>query len=120
LVLKILFLDDNINRREYARKQFSNDEYFEAETAEEAIKLLNEQSPFYLVSLDHDLGGKTFVLSNEESGYWVAKHIAQMPLSMRPTKVIIHTYNPAGSRNMMDELKGKVNQLIYLPFSVVQ
>lgn len=118
--MKILFLDDNINRCEYARERFKGQDYFEANTTDEAIAILKAQSRFDLVYLDHDLGGKTFVPSNEESGYWVAKFISEMPFSKRPYKVVVHTYNPAGARNMMDVLKDTVPELQYEPFAVVQ
>lgn len=115
--MKILFLDDDPSRRRYARDYFLGHELSEAETAEQAIGLLKKYSPYDLVMLDHDLGGKTFVPSDEVSGYHVAEYIAGMLADVCPKSVIVHSYNFAGADRMMRVLTGIV-PVEYRPFSV--
>ena len=102
--MKILFLDDDPGRIRKARLQFANDFLIEAETAEQAIEMLERESPFDLVSLDHDLGGNIYCPSDEVSGYAVAKYISSMPKDKLPGRVIIHSFNPVGAENMINVL----------------
>ena len=115
--MKVLFLDDDPNRMKYARLYFSKDELSEAETAEQAIKMLEKYSPYDLVLLDHDLGGKVYCPSDEVSGYAVAKHISEMPKEKLPLRVVIHSFNPAGAENMIRVLRGIV-PLARQPFNL--
>ncbi len=115
--MKVLFLDDDHNRIRKAREYFSEDALFVAETAPQAISILEKESKFDVVSLDHDLGGKVYCPSDEFSGYEVANYIAGMPVERRPYRVVVHTYNPAGADNMMRALKDKVPELLRIPFS---
>jgi CheY-like chemotaxis protein len=93
---------------EYAKRYFAGDEFCGVETAEQAIKMLEENSPYDLVSLDHDLGGEYFAPSDEVSGYAVAEHISKMPKDKLPKKVVIHSFNSNGAKNMENVLKGIV------------
>lgn len=115
--MKVLFLDDDPNRRRYARGFFAGHELSEAETAEQAINLLKKYSPYDLVMLDHDLGGRTFVPSDEVSGFHVAQFIAGMDESLLPKEVLVHSYNFAGADRMVKVLRGTV-PVEYRPFSV--
>ena len=113
--MKVLFLDDNLLRLKLAKQHFIGYELFLTETVEETIKLLETESPFDLVSLDHDLGGKTFVPSDKKSGYEVAKFIYLMP--DKPKKVIVHSFNPVGAENMMRVLNSVVS-VEHIPFNL--
>jgi hypothetical protein len=95
-----LFLDDDEGRHNNL-KEDPHDVYH-VRTANEAIVQLGRHK-FEFVSLDHDLGGKTFVDSKEEeTGHTVAKYIATMK---EPPKIIrIHSYNPSGAGNMVAAL----------------
>ena len=103
--MKILFLDDNPNRQDIAREHFALHIFFEASTVEEAVKLLELHSPYDLVHLDHDLGGEIFAPSDEQSGYWVAKHISMMEKHLLPKQVVIHSLNDTGAQNIINVLK---------------
>jgi len=65
-------------------------------TAREAILLLNK-GDVSSISLDHDLG------PSDETGYSVAKYIEEHAYygDLPRLKVMIHTDNPEGRRNMM-------------------
>ena len=107
--MKMLFLDDDPNRRKKAIMYYSlRYEIYAVETAEEAIQVLDAIFPFDVVSLDHDLGGQVYCPSDDNSGYAVAKHIATMSEDKRPKIVIVHSFNPVGADNMLAVLDGKV------------
>lgn len=101
--MKVLFLEDDHNRIKKARQGFIGCSLTVVETAQDAIAAL-ESNTFDLASLDHDLGGGYLLASDDNSGYAVAKHLAQMD---DPPFVLIHSFNPAGAENMMHCLAGR-------------
>lgn len=108
--MRILFLDDDPTRTAKFLRESIGHEVSTAETAQEAIDLLRSRS-FDRVSLDHDLGGEVFVPSeHENTGYQVAKVVAEMPAP--PPEVFIHSFNPAGAERMKNKIAGS----IHLPF----
>lgn len=116
--MRILFLDDNTARHVHAKKAYEGHDVDYVFTAAEAIEKLKTNPPYDLVSLDHDLGGQTFVKSDEQSGYEVCKYIVfNMGPAEIPKKAIIHSWNPAGANNMMAMLNGVV-PVIKIPFQV--
>jgi len=115
--MKILFLDDDPIRIRQARICFAKDELSVAETAEQAIKLLEMHSPFDAVSLDHDLGGNTYCPSDEVSGFAVAEYISKMPKEKMPKQVVVHSFNSGGTENMVTVLQGIV-PVIRQPFTI--
>jgi len=54
--MKILFVDDSQERRDFMRKSFPDDIVFTAETSENAIKHMQSEKDFDIIYLDHDLG----------------------------------------------------------------
>jgi len=113
--MKLLFLDDDKNRREVAVKRWGlKHELHTAETAGEAIQLLQLYSYDY-VSLDHDLGGKVFVDSGKGTGYEVAVFISRM--TNPPPIVIVHSWNFHGAQNMLHILQN-VTETKYQRFEV--
>lgn len=115
--MRILFLDDDYERLELAKKNFDGHDLYLATTVKEAINCLEDASPFDMVYLDHDLGGKQMVESGESTGYEVAEFIKQMPKYLLPKRVIIHSFNPVGALNMLNLLKTSVDCL-YVPFNL--
>ena len=106
--MNTLFLDDDSNRIKQARICFAVDILDIAETAIQAVKLLAKHSPYDLVSLDHDLGGKVYCPSDIMSGWAVAVYIAHMPKEKLPKQVVIHSFNPDGAEKMLNVLQGIV------------
>lgn len=103
--MRILFLDDDPNRtREFRRKMIGNSVTC-VETPEQAIAALNTMGRFDIASLDHDLYGKVYQPSDENSGFAVCQHIRQMDDFALPFKVFCHSFNPDGVANMMTELE---------------
>ena len=122
---KVLFLDDDTNRtRKFQQfvldKELNKDHaIYYATTAAGAIKLLTEHK-FYAMHLDHDLGGKTFVVDIEETGYEVALWIEENiePDENAPEYIVLHSYNPQGAKRMaaaLQKLKGRT-QVYFVPF----
>ncbi len=107
--MKVLFMDDDPTRVSIARNRYRNHELHVAFTVEEAIQEINKHSPFDLVCLDHDMQGKPYSPSDENSGFWVAKLIAEDLAPARlPKQVIIHTWYKHGANRMVAILRHKI------------
>ena len=106
--MKILILDDDLNRHELFKLNYAKHELTHVFTAEAAIDALKNNT-FDVVCLDHDLGGMQMVDSwgTEPTGYDVAKWIAMHP-ERKPKLIYIHSYNPDGARNMHNILPGSI------------
>ena len=60
-----------------------------------------------VVFLDHDLGGQTFVDSEEEeTGVQMARWIRENDKDFRERNFIVHSANPGGAENIKNELEG--------------
>jgi DNA-binding LytR/AlgR family response regulator len=110
--MKILFLDDNVQRLMHAKKKWFAHDLILVETSYDAIEALKKNN-FDFVSLDHDLGGKEYVPSGENTGYEVAQFIAKM--KNPPPIVVVHSWNSVGARKMVQELEN-VTEVDYQPF----
>ena len=112
--INILFLDDDENRGEMFCKivgRLVRVNVIWVKTAKEAKDALMERH-WNLITLDHDLGGKVFVPSGDNTGYEVAKAISEIPAYDNQT-VFIHSWNPDGAKNMGAVLK----KSLHVPFS---
>lgn len=98
--MKVLFLDDNPARHKAMKAMLPCiTQVYTADGAIEALSTCNYSEIF----LDHDLGGKVYVDSEEyNTGMTVAKWLAK---NKRDATVVIHSYNPVGARNMAVALK---------------
>ena len=126
---RILFLDDSKERHDAFKKHLNQRALAEGlsfrpvyvYTAKDAILAL-QYKKFDEIWLDHDLGGETYVTRTEETGYEVALFIEKMYYDngREPMKstVIIHSFNPAGVKRMMQALSGKVNAIVVKPFDI--
>lgn len=118
--MKILILDDMKIRHEHIVSKLEGKHMiFDAYTVDEAIDFLDEFSPFDMVFLDHDLGGKVFFASDEKSGYAVAKHIANMEDSIKPKEVIVHSLNPVGAKRMTDVMRDASIKATQMPVTML-
>jgi CheY-like chemotaxis protein len=105
--LKILVLDDDETRLASFRKKLIGHVVECVKESKEAIRAL-ENDLFDAVSLDHDLGGQVFQKSGENTGYEVAQWLHDHE-DRKPKTIIIHSFNPAGAKNMMDLLPGAIH-----------
>jgi len=113
--MKIFILDDSKERQQVLqpilRELLDGPTFFIAYSRNEAIEILENENDFDFIFLDHDLGGRVYVDSQEEdTGFWVAKYIADNDI--RSKHIIIHTLNTHGAKNMLTILP----QATYVPF----
>lgn len=113
--IRILILEDNVERREAFRKTYSNNSVITSPNAEQCIHLLNSYDPFDIIFLDHDLGGQQMVESGPGTGYEVAEWLRDHPEKL-PQIVVVHSLNPAGRANIYHCLKDLVKTYEY-PFA---
>jgi CheY-like chemotaxis protein len=102
--MKILILDDDVQRHEMFSNKLKYDEVKHTYTAKEAIDAL-QNNTFDYCFLDHDLGGKVFFPSDPDTGMEVAVWLAANP-KKQPRVIIIHSFNPVGATNMIGVLPG--------------
>lgn len=111
--MKILFLDDNEERHRIFMRSNIGHVVYPVWTADEAIAVLSsrvgfDDGPFDVASLDHDLSFEAqsgMRPQGEKTGLDVARFIASMPPDLRPLRVIVHSFNPAGAAAMIDVLR---------------
>lgn len=116
--MKIFILEDDPNRMVIFKRMFKGHTIVHVETSDEGIEVLNTIK-FDIIFLDHDLGGRQFVDSREyDTGYRVAVSIPQT--INKDTDVVIHSYNPAGAKNMENVLdnrgEGRVRRIPFGSF----
>lgn len=100
--MKILILDDDMNRHCIFNKKLVGHEVTNVITSKEAIQQLSSFN-FDIVFLDHDLGGEVFVKSGENTGFEVAVWLSENT-DRQPSRIIIHSLNPVGAVNMKSKL----------------
>lgn len=102
--MRMLILDDDKVRHIQFNQKYNKqgNVLCHVETVEACIQKLQEET-WDVVCLDHDLGGKTYIKSGKGTGFEVAEWLANNP-DKKPYQIVIHSYNPAGRKNMMDVL----------------
>jgi CheY-like chemotaxis protein len=118
-MLKILFLDDNDDRHmAYDENMGQKADITHVHTVKECIKAMEEEGPFDVFSLDHDLGGKAYVEEIEGHGTEVALYIRDsLSEDKLPQAVIIHSWNPAGALRMENVIQSRLRNVRRVPFS---
>lgn len=96
--MRVLILDDDMMRHKIFNQKLIGHVVTNVYTSKEAIDEL-ENEDWDIVFLDHDLGGKIYVESGENTGYEVAQWLNNNP-SKQPKRIVIHSYNPTGAQNM--------------------
>jgi hypothetical protein len=103
--MRILVLDDFDKRLDKAEEKYQGiGELYLVKTAEDAITQLDAMDGWYIVSLDHDLGGEVFVdSSREDCGMevvrWIVKHNPEIDF------IKIHTANHLTAPEMIKSLR---------------
>ena len=101
--MKILILDDDLDRHANFKKRLIGHEVTHVETSQACIDKLKDNGPWDYCFLDHDLGGEVFVKSGKNTGYEVAEWLRDNQNKM-PGNVIVHSLNPAGALNMISAI----------------
>lgn len=114
--MKILILEDDGNRVKEFRKRFIGIGIpLFVDTASEAIKLIRnaDWTSRDLICLDHDLGGETYVNTNDRNtGSEVARFLEENPVQ---AMIVIHSLNTAAARYMFNRLNDK-HDVYRVPF----
>lgn len=113
--MNILFLDDDASRTAAFLDRIPD--AVAVQTAEQVIAELPTRS-WDVVCLDHDLGGEFFVDSGrEDTGAGVARWIAENKPSIG--RIIIHSHNPDGAKNMEATLARVGYNVVCIPFATL-
>lgn len=88
-----------------------------ARTAKEAIEFLKETIHYDIIFLDHDLGGRVFVSSDDENtGSEVVRYLVENANQYANTRFIIHSFNPIGAKSMLNNIKENItDNVIHVP-----
>lgn len=106
--MNIFFLDDMDSRQTAFKGRIEpHVSLYQAWAVWDAKSLLSCDRLYDAAFLDHDLGNRTFVSTDDEeySGNVIAKHIVAMPAERRPPLVILHSLNDAAARTMQATLR---------------
>jgi hypothetical protein len=112
--MKIFILEDSESRIRLFKIKLKNHTNTFAKTVKEARKILMNDKNWDIMLLDHDLGEKENVPSEEEeTGYQVAVFIRKNDIKSK--QIIIHSFNPVGAERMQQILPGSIR----IPFSTL-
>lgn len=112
--MKIFILEDNDVRISLLKSKLISADLTICKEADEAIKILEQSVDYDLFLLDHDLGGRIFVSTKDSNtGTRVAEFLQDKNVSER---VIIHSMNHWGAKNMMNLLPGSQ----HIPFHMLK
>jgi len=100
---KVFLLEDDPKRIKWFKATFINVDH--ADNPIDGLKMLEENSDYGMIFLDHDLGGEQYVDSADPTtGMQLAKWMAEKSLHL-DTPIIIHSLNYGGAVNMESVLK---------------
>lgn len=96
--MDVFILEDDPNRMKIFRRNLIGHPISHADNVHDAKKILSGKK-FDYIFLDHDLGGKTYVDSNDpNTGYQLAKWIASKSIPYQ--RLIVHSLNTVGAQNI--------------------
>jgi hypothetical protein len=113
---RVLFLDDDPTRAAVFLRE--NPEAVWVETVEACLTRLTER--WDEVHLDHDLGGKTHVDTNQDDcGMEVIRWLCKEPRThLRDTLFLVHTHNSAAGLLMVLQLRASAYKAELRPFGL--
>ena len=129
--MRVLTLDDMEIRQAAFRRWFLTHTHDEAKDAPSAINLL-EHFDYDLVMLDHDLAEEHYLTVSEGlsevarpgdpvyspgTGMDVVDYIVSMPFARKPKRVIVHSWNPTRSFEMVRRLQDADVKVWKIPFT---
>lgn len=123
--MRILIVEDSEDRLNWFRYQAIGIPTDIAKTAKEGLEFLSKNE-YTQIFLDHDLADHHYVLVfkglesdvyDEETGFAVAKFLAENPTKSPEAQIIVHSLNEYASGRMMNELKKAGRRPLRIPFS---
>lgn len=113
----ILVLDDDPNRHDSFSQHFKDHNVLHVCKAQDAIDSLNRLT-FDLVCLDHDLDiCNGLDIETTGTGHDAARFIGHHMATV-PKKILIHSWNNSGVRNMLEELEQVKTEILVKKFSL--
>lgn len=122
---QVLFLDDNPLRhsRFSAEGLFVDDICFHAYDYEQAVDLIDTHT-FDVMYLDHDLSEEDqscnpIGITYKKTGTDVVRYLVSKKDSLsKNLMVVVHTFNPAGAKIMINMLHDADIHCLYIPFGM--
>jgi hypothetical protein len=113
---RLLFLDDDPERAKAFLSEHPQAVW--VETVPECIRRLAEN--WDEIHLDHDLGGRTYVDTNEnDCGMEVIRWICTQPRThLRPTLFVVHTHNSLAGLLMVLQMRSRGYKAEFRPFGL--
>lgn len=115
----ILILEDNLDRIEFFRESFLEDDHERVDIVTSAQDAIDELClrKYDIIYLDHDLGGETYVSeASVNTGSEVVRWMLQNKELVGDPNIIIHSMNIVAAFHMEKDLKQKFNFVIRMPF----
>ncbi|MBI5548922.1 MAG: hypothetical protein HY901_33995 [Deltaproteobacteria bacterium] len=116
--MRVLFLDDDAYRHDCFARRLPDEEIRHVHGHDEALTALST-TRFDVVYLDHDLEDFRAVEPSElnKTGLDVARFIAgSVAAELRPAKVVVHSWNESGARQMAEILRTAGIPVLLEPF----
>ncbi len=122
VLMRILILDDSKQRHKvFAQNLIGNELVKHCYTYDEFCDTLMAYEKFDVIYFDHDLNFEEHKsvdkYGNELTGYHAALVLSELP-EKYPDKVIIHSFNSVGAKNIEQALKIFDIRCVKVPFSV--
>ena len=123
--MKILILDDIKHRHEVFAKKYQGHEIVHVYKYSDFCAQL-ESNQFDLIHLDHDLGdfvadADTYVdgwgSTREFNGSHASMRVCELEDDKLPEKVIVHSINSVGAKNMLSNCQRRGIPVVWEPFS---
>ena len=118
--LRVMILEDDHNRinqfKSILELQIQDVSYHL--TAESFIEQLDQETRVDLMLLDHDLGERVYVDTNDpNTGSEVVRHILtnRDDEKFKTTKIIVHSFNNVAAKYMVDVLARVKFDVLYVP-----
>lgn len=115
--MRIFIVEDDKWRNASFKKRFIQHELIIIDNAPEAISFLEKDRDFDIFCLDHDLGHRAWVDSNDaNTGYQVAKYLINCQEELKDKLFLVHSLNAPGAENIISLLKSNgFNDVRYYP-----
>lgn len=111
--MRVFILEDDEDRIRRFHQAFIGHDVTLAKDTERALKLF--EPPYDWVLLDHDLGGRQWVDSDEED--CGAAFCRRVPVDgLQGARVVVHSFNRDGAIRMIQTLRDKGIESIWQPF----
>jgi hypothetical protein len=105
----ILFIDDEDYRHDLAEKHLDADHtLLHAYNYDQAMDIFKARTDIDLACFDHDLGDYvqgTYGMDERNGSMLAFDLLYNLPEANRPKQVIVHSFNPSGSKNIVSKFK---------------